>query len=59
LIGNQLVLVAHNTGAQAGYSYAFQIDVINHAMHELSVKHHVRTDYQLTVFSFTNWPTRN
>jgi hypothetical protein len=56
LIGNQLVLVTHNTGANAGFNYAFQIDVINRAMHELSVKHRAKTDYQLTLFSLTNWP---
>jgi hypothetical protein len=57
LVGNQLVLVSHNTGAQAGYNYAFQIDAINRAMHELSQKHRARSDYQLTLFSLTNWPS--
>jgi hypothetical protein len=56
LIGNQLVLVGHNTAAQGGFNYAFQIEAINRAMHELSVKQHARSDYQLTLFSLTNWP---
>jgi hypothetical protein len=56
LIGNQLVLVTHNTGAGGGFNYAFQIEAINRAMHELSVKHHAQPEYQLTLFSLTNWP---
>ncbi|MDD5139343.1 MAG: hypothetical protein PHY43_03665 [Verrucomicrobiales bacterium] len=56
LIGNQLVLVSHNSVVQGGPNYAFQIPAINQAMHLLSTNNHVRTDYQLTGFPLTNWP---
>jgi hypothetical protein len=56
LVGNQLVLVAHNFFATAGPNYAYQIPLINQAMRELSKKNHARSDYQLTEFSLTNWP---
>ena len=57
LIGNQLVLVSHNFTAGGGPNYAFQIDTINQQMHYLSTNNVVGTDYQLTPFSLTNWPT--
>jgi hypothetical protein len=56
LIGNQLVLVAHNTAVSAGFNYAYQIDAINQKMHYLSTHNRVRSDYQLTLFPLTNWP---
>ena len=56
LIGNQLVLVSHNYIVMGGPNYASQIPAINAAMHLLSTNHQVRTDYQLTEFSLTNWP---
>lgn len=59
LIGHQLVLVSHNYFVQGGPNYANQITNINQAMHQLSKKHHVRKDYQLTEFPLTNWPKIN
>jgi hypothetical protein len=60
LIGNQLVSVAHNyhgffTGD--GPVYALQFNTINQYMHYLSTNNGLGTDYQLTPFSLTNWPT--
>ena len=57
LIGNQFVLVSHNFFANSGPNYAFQIDGINQQMHYLSTNNAVGTDYQLTPFSLTNWPS--
>jgi len=60
LIGDQLVLVTHNyTGGTGGSgpNYSFQIRAINQAMHYVSTNNSVGTDYQLTTFSLTNWPT--
>ena len=48
LIHNQLVLVSHHYYVGGGPNYALAYDAINAAMHELSTKNHVRTDYQLT-----------
>jgi hypothetical protein len=56
LIGNQLVLVSHNSTVRGGPNYARQIPVINQAMHLLSTNNQVGTDYQLTEFPLTNWP---
>lgn len=56
LIGNQLVLVSHHSAISAGPNYASQINAINQSMHFLSTNNHVGTDYQLTIFSLTNWP---
>lgn len=56
LVGNRLVLVSHNYSVGGGPNYASQIPAINAAMHLLSTNNHVRTDYQLTEFSLTNWP---
>lgn len=56
LVGNQLVLVAHNFFVNGGPNYAYHIPAINEAMHRLSEKNHVSSDYQLTEFSLTNWP---
>jgi hypothetical protein len=56
LVGNQLVLVSHNYFSAGGPNYARQIPQINAAMHLLSVTNHLKTDYQLTQFSLTNWP---
>ncbi len=57
LIGNQLVLVSHNSFVGGGPNYAFHLAVLNQAMHQLSIKNHAKSDYQLTEFSLTNWPT--
>jgi hypothetical protein len=57
LIGHQLVLVSHNYFASGGPNYARHIAVINQAMHELSTNNRVASDYQLTDFCLTNWPT--
>ena len=57
LIGNQLVLASHNFYAGGGPNYAFQISAINQKMHLLSTNNHVHSDYQLTEFPLTNWPT--
>lgn len=56
LIHNQLVLVSHNYFAQGGPNYASQIELINRQMHYLSTNNNVGSDYQLTQYSFTNWP---
>lgn len=56
LIGNQLVLVSHNFFVGGGPNYASQIPAINRAMHLLSTNNFLRSDYQLTQFSLTNWP---
>lgn len=56
LIGNQLVLVSHNASVGGGPNYAFQFPAINRAMHQLSQKNHVGSDYQITEYSLTNWP---
>lgn len=55
LIGNQLVLVSHNFAVNGGPNYAGQISAINEAMHSLSKKNHVRSDYRLTEISLKNW----
>jgi hypothetical protein len=59
LIGNQLVLAAHTSSVNGGANYATHFDAINRQMHDLSVKHHTGTDYQLTPFSLTNWRVIN
>jgi hypothetical protein len=56
LIGNQLVLLSHNYGVQAGPNYAYLFDNINKVMHELSIHNRVHSDYQLTPFSLESWP---
>ena len=56
LIGNQLILVAHNFSVGAGPNYAVQIPAINQAMHQLSQKVRAKTDYQLTEFPLDQWP---
>ena len=64
LVKDQLVLVSHNSGKPSydspisfGPNYAFQISAINQQMHYLSTNNGVGTNYQLTPFSLTNWPT--
>jgi hypothetical protein len=61
LVNNQMVLATHNfNGGTSGNgpNYAFLFDVINQKMHYLSTNNLVGTnDYQLTQYSFTNWPT--
>ena len=57
LIGNQLVLVSHNAAVEGGPNYACQIPAISQSMHLLSTNNHSRTDFQLTEFPLTNWPT--
>lgn len=65
LIGDQLVLVTHNTMEDqtnrygSGPNYAFLFNAINEAMHYLSTNNSVSTDYQLTPFSLTGWPIVN
>jgi hypothetical protein len=59
LIGNQLVLVSHNYSINSGPNYAYQFDAINRQMHYLSTNNHLKSDYQLTPFSLTNWPVIN
>ncbi len=56
LIDNQLVLLTHHSSGMAGPAYFLQINAINQAMHYLSANNHAKTDYQLTLFSLTNWP---
>jgi hypothetical protein len=57
LINHQFVLLTHNFGAGDGPNYAFQTTAINQQMHYLSTNNAVGTDYQLTSYSLTNWPT--
>ena len=59
LINNQLVLASHNFFVQGGPNYSAKMDAINEAMHRLSTRHHLRTDYQLTPFSLKNWRITN
>ena len=56
LIGNQLVLVSHNSYITGGPNYACQIHAINQSMHLLSTNNRAGSDYQLTEFPLTNWP---
>jgi hypothetical protein len=56
LINNEFVLVSHNSVSHGGPCYAFQIDAINRTMHHLSTNNSAGTDYQLTLYSLTNWP---
>ena len=56
LVGDKLILVAHNEGVPGGPNYAYWIAGINQAMHYLSTNNNVGTDYQLTLFSLTDWP---
>ncbi len=56
LIGHQLVLVSHNAAVGGGPNYAYIQPAINRAMHQLSEKFRAKSDYQITVFSLTNWP---
>ena len=57
LIGNQLVLTTQHYTAGSGPNLASQFDAINQQMHYLSTNNNVGTDYQLTQFSLTNWPS--
>ena len=57
LIGNQLVLTTQHFHATDGPNLVSQFDAINQQMHYLSTNNNVGTDYQLTTFSLTNWPT--
>jgi hypothetical protein len=57
LIHNQLVLATHNYYATFGPNYGIQFDLINQKMHYLSTNNSAGTDYQLTPFPLTNWPT--
>lgn len=57
LINKQFVLLSHNFHATDGPNYASQIAAINQQMHYLSTNNAAGTDYQLTQFSLTNWPT--
>lgn len=57
LIANQLVLVSHNYTKFGGPNYAFYFDGINEKMHHLSTNNTASSDYQLTPFSLTNWPS--
>lgn len=56
LIGDQLVLVSHNSVVIGGPNYADFLDAINEKMHYLSTNNGVGTDYQLTQICLTNWP---
>ena len=57
LVNNQLVLLSHNHNIPNGPNYALLFDAINQQMHYLSTNNSAGTDYQLTPFSLTNWPT--
>ena len=57
LIGNQLVLVSQITSYTFGSKDSVFIDQINQAMHYLSTNNGAATDYQITKFELTNWPS--
>jgi hypothetical protein len=57
LVSNQFVLVSHNFEVPLGPNYGYLEDAINQQMHYLSTNNAVGSDYQLTQFSLTNWPT--
>ena len=57
LIGEQLVLAALPYGGGVGPNTAFNAAFINARMHYLSTNNNVGSDYQMTPFSLTNWPT--
>jgi hypothetical protein len=57
LIGDQLVLISHNTSPGGGPNYTFYFQAINQQMHYLSTNNNAGTDYQLSPFSLTNWPS--
>jgi hypothetical protein len=57
LIKNQLVLVSHNYGYDGGPAHSKYLNEINRAMHYLSTNNAAATDYQLTIFPLTNWPS--
>jgi hypothetical protein len=57
LVGNELVLTSHNFTANSGPNYAGQFDAINQQMHYLSTNNAVGSDYHLTQFTLTNWPS--
>ena len=66
LVKNQLVLVSHNwskpsftSPITSGPNHAAFFDLINQNMHYLSTNNSVGSDYQLTPFLLTNWPTIN
>ena len=56
LIGNRLVLAAHNWHVLDGPSYTSQTAAINQTMHYLSTNNNAGSDYKLTPISLTNWP---
>ena len=55
-IDNRLVLVSHHSTPSTGPNLNSQLEAINQKMHYLSTNHAAVTDYQLTLFSLTNWP---
>lgn len=57
LVENHLVLLSHHFGPFSGPNYTFYFETINQHMHYLSTNNSVGTDYQLSPFTLTNWPT--
>jgi hypothetical protein len=57
LIEKQLVLLSHNFFSGSGPAHPNYLNEINRSMHYLSTNNAVSTDYQLTVFPLTNWPS--
>lgn len=57
LISNQCVLTTHNFHVTDGPNYAYQIVGIDEEMHYLSTNNAVGSDYQLTQYALTNWPS--
>ena len=53
---NRFVIVPHARRV-CGPNYGFEIDAINQQMHYLSTNNAAGTDYQLTPFPLTNWPS--
>jgi len=57
LINNQLVLATHNSAPVSGPNYGSELSDINQQMHYLSTNNNLGTDYQLTQFLMSNWPS--
>jgi len=57
IIDKQLVLISQNHGSSSGPNLALQLDAINYWMHYLSTNNNLESDYLLTMFQLTNWPS--
>lgn len=57
LVGNDLILLGSWSTASYGPNYTFYSSYINTAMHTLSVAHSLGSDYQITFYSLSAWPS--